>query len=195
MTNFNVYRIFNDTKSYYMVSKLKKNLCLNLLLCYYNKFKAQYEKMLLEGDEDGNIPTDMKSMKNYQPYYELFNGKNDIELIDTFSNRDDAKKSMMEKIAQSQGCLNKREQDKNVSSSNISSSTGTTKETNKIKKGGKMKEDKKAILKEYNKKKYRENKETFKQYYQTNKDKIRAYQKTRYEEIKQKLNELEELKK
>jgi hypothetical protein len=147
-----------------MVSKVKINMCLNLLVCYYNK--------------------NIEDKKEYKPYFKIFDETEDdydIEEMGSYDNRAKAKEALLTFIKESSNCIN----------TTTKESIGENKEKNDNT-GGKL--TKTSDIKLYNKNKYIENKNNFKKYYEEHKDKIREYQKQRYQETKQKLKELEELK-
>ena len=149
---YKIYRVFSQTNNYYMISKLKSNLCFNLLSSYYKKYV------------EANRPETL-----YKQYFQIFeDGECKIESVGEYENRENAKQAL--KVLE-------------------------TNQPNIIKKkSGRGELNKTANLREYNKNKYRENKEEFKKYYETNREKIRLYQKKRYQELKSKLQELEEIK-
>ncbi len=159
---YKVYKIFNETQCYFMVSKVKMNMCFNLLQCYYNKYK--------------------ENKQDYKTYFKIFDNDHcDIEEVGSYENRTLAKQALLKFIEDTPNCIN----------NDIKPEPKVVKPV--VKKGGKV--NKTSNIIEYNKQKYKENRDHFKQYYTENKDKIREYQKQRYQVLKSKLKELEELKK
>ncbi len=86
--SYKVYRIFNDTMSYFMVSKVKPNICLNLLYCYYTKYQASQKP------------------EDYKIYFKLFeNDDYDIEEKGSFDSRELAKQVLKDYIC-CKNCIN-----------------------------------------------------------------------------------------
>jgi hypothetical protein len=161
-----------------MVSKVKMNMCLNLLVCYYNK--------------------NIEDKKEYKPYFKIFDETEDnydIEEMGSYDDRTKAKEALMEFITKCGNSINttKISKAKEITEPNKSNYIDEQEQTIKqVKTGGKVKLT--TNLSEYNKNKYKENKDKFKTYYDANKIKIREYQKKRYQEMKEKLTELDKLK-
>lgn len=170
---YKVYRIFNETQSYFMVSKVKMNMCLNLLQCYYNKYTEKENKQ----------PDD------YKTYFKIFDNTDnyDIEEVGSYENRTLAKQALLKFIEDTTSCINIKKEKTITKDEKIERTVKPV-----VKTGGKI--NKTSNISEYNKQKYKENREHFKQYYTENKDKIREYQKQRYQTLKSKLRELDELK-
>ncbi len=172
---YKVYRIFNETMSYFMVSKVKPNICLNLLYCYYTKY------------ENGG-----KNPEEYKNYFKVFENDEDFDIEEkgSYDNRDLAKQALKDFISQCDNCITMEKPIEEIKPEKIKA-IKPIKPNKPIKS---EKQNKTSNISQYNKTKYMENKEHFKQYYESNKEKIRTYQKLRYQEMKEKLRELEELK-
>jgi hypothetical protein len=91
MTQYKVYRIFSDLSSYFMVSKVKMNMCLNLLVSYYNKYIEDNKK------------------EDCKPYFKIFDETEDdydIEEMGSYDNRAKAKEALLTFINESTNCIN-----------------------------------------------------------------------------------------
>jgi len=154
-------------KSYYSITKLPVNMCLNLYFSYSTN-KADKNKI----------------------YYPLLSSDSTCYLLDRFGTRDEAKQKMKELIKADSTSINV------VKEKPIKEKKPKLKKENlKEIKMKKIKEPKIKIPKEPKdpKEYYKNNKEKLKQYYVINKDKIKEYNKKKYIELKQKLKKLQEL--
>jgi hypothetical protein len=166
MTQYKVYRIFSDLSSYFMVSKVKMNMCLNLLVCYYNKY--------------------VEDKKEYKPYFKIFDETEDdydIEEMGSYDNRAQAKEALLKFINESTNCIN----------ITIKDSTGENKQKNT---GGKLTKTSDIKLYNKNKyienknnfkKYYEDNKDKIREYqkqrYQETKQKLKELEELKKETI------------
>lgn len=87
MTQIKLYKLFSldNSKTYYGLTKLKLNLCLNLLTSYYNNKR--------------NLA---------HPYYEIIKAPHDITVVEEFDDRLLAKERLTKITTEDTNCINSK---------------------------------------------------------------------------------------
>lgn len=169
-TKYKIYKLSSKDHSYYGRTKLKPNLCFNLLYCYYLQRKYVYDVIF--------------DSKDYK-----------FEIIFESDDKKDIKSKYIEYKKADPKCINYMSKVINKPNDELKEEEKPIlKEEEKPKAKYIVSKEK---MKEYNKRSYAKLKESgkYNKYYQENKQKIKEINKKRYNEMKEKLKKYEEKEK